>query len=172
MGHQVHTPKKSPGIAIAPPIQGKLSSRPVTVPLQGKPLQKAVRQQKPLSLQAQIDRATRFGHNLNQVQIYPSAPAAIQRRPISRSNAHIYVQRQVVEEERKRDEESEQRQFKSDQQPIQGFFIGMILGAILPKILKLLFPDSGGGGGGGGGGVDSGGGGGGGGGGGPGGTSR
>ena len=40
-------------------------------------------------------------------------------------------------------------------QPVQMFFIGMVLKAVLPKILEMLFPDQGGGGGGGGGGGES-----------------
>ncbi|MGI0485757.1 DUF4157 domain-containing protein [Pantanalinema rosaneae CENA516] len=48
---------------------------------------------------------------------------------------------------------------QNSMQPVQFFFLGMLLGKLISPIIKMLFPDMGGGGGGGGGGGDSGGGG-------------
>jgi hypothetical protein len=143
----------------------------------------------------QLKRAHQFGHHFNTVQVDAGQRLAM---PVQRSPSLSlgYVQRQLVEEEQKRDEESEsmQRKETSDRestsapkhahhtpeahvpsapetsaiapmqtshQPIQFFFLSMLIGALIKPVIDMLFGGGGGGGGSGGGGATGGGGGGG-----------
>lgn len=145
----------------------------------------------PANLSVQLKRANQFGHHFSNVQVdaVQRFTAPVQGSVIPRLG---YLQRQLVDEEQKRDEDAESMQRKAvdretertraqspqiqepegrasqnptpmqtSHQPVQFFFLSMLIGALLKPVLDMLFGGAGGGGGGGGGATGGGGGGGG-----------
>lgn len=61
--------------------------------------------------QSQLNKAQRFGHNLSQVQVNANPPI---QRQVAISQGKLYLQRSIVDEEQKRDEEASRMQRKKE----------------------------------------------------------
>ncbi len=96
MGTQLRTQKKYP----APSVETHRAFKSQGFTVQTQLDTASQPQQRAVDWQTQLSRAKRFGHNLSQVQVPVNQP--IQRQAI---DPEEHLQRDVVEEEQKKDEE-------------------------------------------------------------------
>jgi hypothetical protein len=68
-------------------------------------------EQETIDWQTQLDRAQRFGHNLNQVPVHANPPV---QQQVSISQGKLYLQRSIVDDEQKEDEEASRMQRKKE----------------------------------------------------------
>ncbi len=101
MSHKLHVQKQSP----ATDVESQRVFKPGSFDVQTKLDTDSQPEQEAVDLPTQLSRAKRFGHNLNQVQVPGDRP--IQRQAIDPEER---VQRDVVEEEQKKDEEASNMQ--------------------------------------------------------------
>lgn len=101
MSHKLHAHKQSP----TNDVESQRVFKPGRFDVQTKLDADSQPEQEAVDVQTQLSRAKRFGHNLNQVQVPGDQP--IQRQVI---DPEEHLQRDVVEEEQKKDEEASNMQ--------------------------------------------------------------
>lgn len=99
MSHKLHVQKQSP----ATDVESHRAFKPGHFDVQTKLDADSQPEQEAADIQTQLSKAKRFGHNLNQVPVNQQ----IQYQAI---NPEERVQRDVVEEEKKKDEEASNMQ--------------------------------------------------------------
>jgi hypothetical protein len=96
MSYKMHAHKQSP----TTDVESQRVFKPSRFGVQTKLEADSQSEQEAVDVPTQLSRAKRFGHNLNQVQVPGDRP--IQRQAI---DPEEHLQRDVVEEEQKKDEE-------------------------------------------------------------------
>jgi hypothetical protein len=103
MDSQLHIQKKYP----TTDVETHKALQPHRLTVQTQQDKASQPEQKAEDWQTQLSRAERFGHNLSQVQVHGHSPI---QRQVSINQGKLYLQRSVVDDEQKKDEEASKEQ--------------------------------------------------------------
>lgn len=109
MGSKLHTQKKSK----ATYVETHTAFKPHRFAVQTQPDTASQPEQRAVDWQTELSRAKRFGHNLSRVQVHPNPPL---QRQVPIIQGKWYLQRDVVDEEQKQDEEASRMQRKLERE--------------------------------------------------------
>jgi len=131
MATQVHTQKSTPDSTTAA-AQSSFQPRPFAVQAKEDGLDE---EQGLPDLQAELERAARFGHSLDRISVQPPAATIA---PVQSKAATLPIQRQEEEggEEEEGQMKAQTEPIQQSNQPVQ-FFIAMLLPLIMPMLQPI-----------------------------------